>query len=214
MLKNKASYSRDAQDCKNYDSPQNPTGSNRSFIAQLVQISKFLPVTSDHVSRDTGITTGQISRSNQTLANKTTFRQVLGFSFVSHEAGVSGRGWGTESLNGPVAGFKGQRVLGIDSSDSGPVQFVGLEDVVNYNPVFANFYAGVPKKQPSKICEPNVNPGLCCNQEPGIYSQSGYSKNRKNESGTGHDSTRSGVQGLSIHFPSLTQLATHRGECC
>jgi hypothetical protein len=214
MLKNKASYSRDAQDRKNNDSPQDPTGSNRSFIAQSVEISKFLPMTSDHVSRDTGITTGQISRPNQAFANEAAFGQVFGFGFVGHEAGVSGRGGGTKGLNGSVAGFKCQRVLGIDSSNRGPVQLVGLEDVVNYNPFFANFYAGVPKKQPSKICEPNVNPGLCCNQEPGIYSQGGYSKKRKDESSTSHYSTRSGVKGLSIHFPSLTQLATHRGECC
>lgn len=214
MLKSKASHGRDTQNGKNSNSPQNPPGYNRGCIAQLVEVSKFLPMTSDHVSRDSRITAGQVSGSNQTLAQKTTFWQVLGFSFASHKAGVSGWGWSTESLNGSVFGFKGQSVLGIDSSDSGPVQFVRLEDVVNYNPIFTNSYARVPKKKPSKISEPDINPGLSCNQEPGIYGQSGYSKSSKDESGTSHDSTRPGVQGLSFHLSSLTQLATHKGECC
>jgi hypothetical protein len=214
MLKNKASHCNGTQEEKNNYSPKNPIGLNRRNIVELVEVPEFFPVTSDDVCRDTGITAGQISGPNQTLADEATFGQVLGFGFVSHEAGVSGWGWGAEGLNSSVFGFKSQRVFGIDSSNRGPVQFVGLENVVNNNPFVANFHTGVPKQQPSKISEPYVYPRPCCNQEPRIYRESGYSKKSKNESSTGHYATRSGIQGLSVHFPSLTQLAGHRGECC
>ena len=214
MLKNKASRCRDTQADKNNYSPQNPIGSNRRSIVELVEVSEFFPMTSDHVSRDTRIAAGQISGANQTFSNKATFGQVFGFGFVGHEARVSGWGWSTESLNGSFLGLKRQRVLCIDSRNRGPVQFVDGEDVVNNNSFFANFHTGVPKQQPRKISEPYVYPRLCCNQEPRIYRKSGYSKKSKNESSTGHYATRSGIQGLSVHFPSLTQLAGHRGECC
>ncbi len=214
MLKSKASHCCDTQADKNSYSPKNPMGFNKRSIVELVEVSEFFPVTSDDVCRDTGIAAGQISGPNQTLAYEATFGQVLGFSFVSHKAGVSGWGWGAKGLNSSVFGFKRQSVLGVYSSNRGPVHFVRGEDVVNNNPFFANFHTGVPKQQPSKIGEPYVNPGLCCNQEPGIYGQSGYSKNSKDESSTGHYATRSGMQGFSVHFPSLTQLASHRGECC
>ena len=214
MLKNKASHRNGTQADKNNYSPNNPFGFNRRSLVELVEVSEFFPMTSDDVCRDSGIAAGQISRPNQTLADEATFGQVLGFGFVSHEAGVSGWGWGAESLNGSFLGLKGQRVLCVDSSNRGPVQFVGLENVVNNNPFVANFHTGVPKQQPSKIGEPHVYPRLCCKQEPRIYGQSGYSKKSKDESGTSHYATRSGIQGLSIHFPSLTQLASHRGECC
>ena len=214
MLKSKASHCRDTQEDKNNYSPKNPIGFNRRIFIELVEVPEFFPVTSDDVCRDTGIAAGQISGPDQTLADEATFWQVLGFGFVSHEARVSGWGWGAESLNGAFLGLKGKRVLCVDSSNRGPVQFVGLENVVNNNSFVANFHTGVPKQQPSKIGEPYVYPRLCCNQEPGIYSQGGYSKKSKDESGTSHYATRSGIQGLSIHFPSLTQLASHRGECC
>lgn len=214
MLKSKASHCRDTQEDKNNYSPTNPIGFNRRILIELVEVPEFFPVTSDDVCRDTGIAAGQISRPNQTLADEATFGKVLGFGSVSHEAGVSGWGWGSEGLNSSVFGFKSQRKLGIDSNNRGPVQFVGLENVVNNNPFVANFHTGVPKQQPSKIGEPYVYPRLCCKQEPRIYGQSGYSKKSKDESGTRHYATRSGIQGLSIHFPSLTQLASHRGECC
>ena len=214
MLKNKASQSRKAQTGEYSDSRNYPAGSDRRCIVELVEVSEFFPMTSDHVSCDTGITTGQVPRANQAFSNKAAFGQVLGFGFVSHEAGVSGRGRGSKGLNGSVFGFEGQRVLGVDSSNRGPVQFVCLEDVVDDNPFVANSHAGVPKKKPSKISKPDVNPGVGCNQEPGIYSQGSYSKESKDESGSGHNATGSGVKSLSIHFPSLTQFATHRGECC
>jgi hypothetical protein len=213
MLKSKASHCSRAQAGKNDYSPQNPFGLNGGFRAELVEVSEFFPVTSDHVSRNARIAAGQISRSNQTFSDEATFRQVLGFSFVGHEARVSGRGWGAEGLNGSVLGFQRQRVLGIDSSNRRPVQFVRGEDIVNNNSCVANFYTGVPKKQPSKISEPYVYPRLRCNQEPRIYGQSCYSKKSKDESGTSHYATRSGIQVLDFHFPSLTQLAGHRGEC-
>ena len=214
MLKSKASHCCDTQADKNSYSPKSPIGLNRSNIVELVEVSEFFPVTSDDVCRDTGIAAGQISGPNQTLADEATFGQVLGFGFVGHEAGVSGWSWGAEGLNGSVLGFKSQRKLGIDSNNRGPVQFVGLENVVNNNTFLANFHTGVPKQQPSKIGKPYVYPRLCCNQEPRIYGQSGYPKKSKDESGASHYATRSGIQGLSIHFPSLTQLASHRGECC
>lgn len=214
MLKNKASHSSQAQGDKHSDSRNYPAGSNGSYIVELVQVSEFFPMTSNHIGCDSGIATGQVPRSNQTFSNKAAFGKVLGFGFVSHEAGVSGWSRGSKGLNGSVFGFESQRVLGVDSSNRGPVQFVCLEDVVNYNPFVANSHAGVPKKKPSKISKPDVNPRFGYNQEPGIYGQGGYSKESKNESGGRHDATRSGVKGLSIHFPSLTQLATHRGECC
>jgi hypothetical protein len=214
MLKNKASHCNGTQAEKNNYSPKNPIGFNRRSLVELVEVSEFFPMTSDDVCRDTGIAAGQISRPNQTLADEATFGQVLGFGFVSHETRVPGWGWSAEGLNGSVLGFKSKRVFGIDSSNRGPVQFVGLENVVNNNPFVANFHTGVPKQQPSKIGEPYVYPRLCCKQEPRIYGQSGYSKKSKDESSTSHYATRSGIQGLSIHFPSLTQLASHGGECC
>ena len=214
MLKNKASHCCDTQADKNSYSPKNPIRFDRRIVVELVEVSEFFPVTSDDVCRDTGIATGQISGPNQTFADEATFGQVLGFGSVSHETRVSGWGWGAESLNGSVLGFEGQRIFGIDSSNRGPVQFVGLENVVYNNTFLANFHTGVPKQQPSKICKPYVYPRLCCNQEPRIYGQGGYSKKSKDETGTSNYATRSGVQGLSVHFPSLTQLASHRGECC
>lgn len=214
MLKSKASHCCDTQADKNSYSPKNPIGFNRRSLVELVEVSEFFPVTSDDVGRDTGIAAGQISWPNQTLADEATFGQVLGFGSVSHEAGVSGWGWGAEGLNGSVFGFKSQRVFGIDSRNRGPVQFVGLKNVVNNNSSFTNSHTGVPKQQPSKIGEPYVYPRLCCNQEPRIYGQGGYSKKSKDESSTRHYATGSGIQGLSVHFPSLTQLASHRGECC
>lgn len=213
MLENKASCGGDAQADKNYDSPQNPTGSNRGRVVELIKVPEFFPMTSNDVSRDTRITAGQISGPNQALTYKAAFRKVFSFGFISHEPRVSGWSWGTKSSNSFVFGFKTQRILGIDSSNRGPAQGVCLEDVVNNNSFFTDFYAWIPKKQPSKISEPNVNPGFSCDQEPRIYDQRGNSKKSKDESGNGHYATRSGVQGLGVHLPSLTQLSSHRVEC-
>lgn len=214
MLKNKASHSRQAQAGKYNDSREYPAGSNGSRIVEFVEVSKSLPMTSDDICCDSRIATGQVPRANQAFSNKAAFGQVLGFGFVSHESGVSGWSRGSKSLNGSVFGLESKRVLGVDSSNRRPVQVVCLEDIVNHKSFVANSYAGVPKKKPSKISKPDVNPGLSCNQEPGIYGQGGYSKESKDEPGSGHNATGSGVKSLSIHFPSLTQLATHRGECC
>ncbi len=214
MLKNKASHSRKAQAGEYNDSRNYPAVSDRSSFVELVEVSEFFPMTSDHVSCDTGITTGQVPRANQAFSNKAAFGQVLSFGFVSHEARVSGWSRGSKGLKGSVFSLESKRVLGVNSSNRRPVQFVCLEDVVNYNPFVANFHAGVPKKKPSKISKPDVNPGFGHNQEPGIYGQGSYSKESKDESGSGHYATRPGVKSLRIHFPSLTQLVTSRGECC
>lgn len=214
MLKSKTDYSGNAQGNQSDNSPEHPASLNLGDSIQFSPVAKGFPVASDQKCCNSGITGSEVAGSNQTLANEATFGQVLSLSPVGHESGISGGCGCCEGSDDSAVSFQAERVFGVDSLYSRPINSAGSKNVVNDDTSIADLDARVPKQQPSQISKPDVNPGLGQNQAPGLCCQSNNSKQSKENSGGGHDASGSGVQGVTLHAISLTQPATPKGACC
>ena len=213
MLAKKSDKCCNAKRDQNNDSPVNNACGNLAFFIQGACIAKPFPVSSDNKGRDSRITSGEIPWSNETFANVAAFREVFGFSSISHERGVARRCGRSPGSNGSASGFKTQRVLSINSRNCTPVELVSSENVVDYNSSLRDFYARVPKKQPGHVAKPHVDPRFCNRQTKRVDGQSNYSKARKGQAGDSHYSARSGMQSSGIHFLSFTQNFEQEGPC-
>lgn len=214
MLKSKADYSGNAQGKQSDNSPENPSSLNLGDSIELTSVAKGFPVASDQKCCNSGITGSEVAGSNQSLTDEATLRQMLSLSPVSHEAGVSGGCGCCEGSDDSAISFQSERVFGVDSLYSRPVDSAGSKNIVDNNTGLTDLDTRVPKQQPSQIGKPEVNPGFGQNQAPGLCCQSNNSEQSEENSGRGHDSSRSGVQGVTLHPISLTQPATPKGACC
>ena len=211
MLRNKTDYRCDGQSSKDNYAPVNPFGFHNCFLSELVAVSQFLKVTTDYVSGDTAITTGQITRAHQTLTYETTFGKVLGLGFAGHKTGISRRSRSSKSSHGTFFGFDRQRVFGVDAPNSTPVKFGSSEDVIHDYFRFRNQNAGIPKQQPGKVGETDVHPGFSQKQRDGFSCQCPQSNQAEQERHYRHDAARFGVQDLKLHVSSLTHPASKAG---
>lgn len=181
------------------------------LLVERARVSESFPVSANNQSRNTGITRGQISGSNQTLTDVTAFGQMFGFGSTGHESCVSGWSWCCPSSYGSSLGFQAQGVLGIDSRDGAPIESCLFENVVDYHSRIRDTNAGVPKQQPGQISKPKIDPTLQEQDTSRFCCQGNEAKDGEGNSDNSHDSTRPGVQSGGIHPDSLTQNSCPEG---
>lgn len=214
MLANKSDNGGHAQRSENPNSPKNNALGNLNLIVKPSAVSKKLPVSSDDNCCNSGITGGQISRSDQALTDVATLGEMFGLSSVGHEGCVSGGCGCSPSPDDSFGGFQSERVLGVDSRNRTPVQFGLPKNVVDGDSTLGHSNAGIPKQQPGNVSEPNVDPRLQENDVKGLCCQSNNSEKREQHSSDGHDSARARVQGSGFHAISLAQKTKPEGSCC
>lgn len=214
MLESKTNQSRDRQYGKDNHTPINESAANFRSTLESVRVPKFFPVASNQKCCNSGVARGQVSGSNQPLTDEATLGQVLGLGPVGHEAGVPGGCRCCEGSNGSIMSFQAQRVFGVDSLYGRPANRVNSKDVVDNDTMFSYSNTWIPKQQPTDEGKPKIDPAFSQDQFPRLESKRDDSKASEENSSNGHYSSRSGVQGLTLHPISLTQPATPKGACC
>lgn len=204
MLRNKSDYSCHKEQNKENYARVHPSSLNAGGIVQLISIPELLVMSSNNVSGNTTIATRQITRSDQTLSNKRTFRQIFSLGSVRHKAGVPRGRRSSERLNGALLRLNGQRVFSVNPFDGTPIELVSSKDVVHNNLGFRNSHTWIPKQQPRKEGKPDVQPSFSEKYSGWFCGQSPKAHTSENKSHQGHDSSRSGMQQLRSHFSSLT----------
>ena len=206
LLKSKSKNGCHAQENK-YNYPRRHQANfNRSLFVELVQISKALPILADDVSGHTAIATSQVSGTDQTLADETTFGKMFRLALVSHKAGVSRRGWSGPSSENPSFSFERKRVFCVDATNRAPVQTDCSENIVDDNVRIRNSNAGIPKHQPGAVSKPDVDPNFCEEQSQRLRSQGDNSNCGEHHRQNSHHFARTRTQQLGIHTASLTQI--------
>lgn len=211
MLRNKAKNGSYTQNDKSHQAIQNPTSLDIRVFVELISVPKLFPVAANHISGNSTITTGQITRSDHPVSNEAAFWQMLSLGLVGKKPGVSRRRWCSPCSNDSRLSFQGERVLGVDSFNRTPVQSCGSKNVVNDNFRFTYSNAGVPKQQPGQIAKPEVDPKLSQENRNGFRGKSKNSNNRKSYCHNSHDFAGAGAKRLRIHSVSFTQSSLEGG---
>ena len=211
MLRNKANNSRGTQSQKYNYASDCPASDNFRFGSELVLVPKLFPVTSDYVSGNSAIATGQISGSHEPVSNKTAFRKMFRFALVGKKTRISGWGWSSPSTDGSTVSFQGQRVLGVDALYGTPVQSGESKDVVNDNFRFGHFDTWIPEQQPGKIAKPKIDPDFGQQNAKRFGGQRNGANNGKGYGQYRHNFARTGAKHLGIHTFSFTQSAVEAG---
>ena len=211
MLRNKANNSSGTQSQKYNYASDRPASEHFRFGSELVLVPKLFPVTSDYVSGNSAITTGQISGSHEPVSNEAAFRKMFRFALVGKKTRISGWGWSSPSTNGSTFSFQGQRVLGIDSLYGTPVQSGESKDVVNDNFRFGDLDTWIPKQQPGKIAKPQIDPDFGQQNAKRFGGQRNGTNYGKRHGQYRHNFARTGSKQLGIHTFSFTQSAVEAG---
>lgn len=202
MLKNKAGHSRSRK--KSEKNNSQPLDFNCfDDLADVTAVSAALPLGSDYIGRDTRITRRQIAWSYQAATNKAALWQVLGFGSAGKQRGVSRWSRSPECTDIPCCSFEAEGVFGVDSPDGSPRDKVFAKNVVHSHSIWLHSDSGVPKQQPGKIAEPEVDPNALSHRTQGIYGKRRYPKGRKGNSCHSHYFAGARSQ-FGIHQLSLT----------
>ena len=211
MLRNKSDYSSHAQNTKQSQSCEDPTGHNNRFGVELILVPKLLPVASNYIGSNTAVATGEISRSHHSVAYEAAFRKVFGFGLIRQKASISRWRRCSPGSNNFLFGFQRERVLGVYSADRAPVQGGSSKNIVNNDICLCHANTWVPKQQPSKVSKPNIDPNLGQQYDHGFRGEGSNSKDRKGHGQNRHDFARSRAKMLWIHPASFTQSQPQGG---
>ncbi len=211
MLRNKSNYSSYAQNAEQSQSCEDPTCHNNRFGVELILVPKLLPVASDYIGSNTAVATSQISWSHHSVAYEATFRKMFGFGLIRQKASVSRWRWCSPGSNNFLFGFQRERVLGVYSADRAPVQGGSSKNVVNNYIFLCHANTWIPKQQPSKVSEPNIDPNLGQQYDHGFRAEGSNSESRKGHGQNRHDFARSRAKMLWIHPASFTQSQPQGG---
>jgi hypothetical protein len=112
-------------------------------------------------------------------------------------------------LEGLIFGLQGQRVFGVNSDNGAPAKEGSCKDVLNADTIITNSNARIPEQEPRHKANPNKGPTAANKKFNGLYSKSYYSEAGETIASNSNDSTRSRVDNLFLHRPSVPyQLQT------
>ena len=209
MLKNKTYQSYRGQKQEADNSNRSNGASNHRLLIERTAVSEFFPVRTNQKSSYTRVTGSQVARADHSFANETTFGKVISFGSVGHESRVSGWRRSSPSLEGLIFGLQGQRVFGVNSDNGAPAKKGSCKDVFNGDTIITNSNAWIPEQEPRHKANPDKDPTAGYQQINGFNGKSYDSEAGETKASNSNDSTRSRVDDLFLHSPSVPyQLQT------
>ena len=203
MLRNKTYQSYRSQNQEADNSNRSNGASNHRLLTERTAVSEFFPVRTNQKSSYSRVTGSQVARADHSSANETTFGKVISFGSVGHESRVSGWRRSSPSLEGLIFGLQGQRVFGVNSDNGAPAKEGSCKDVLNADTIITNSNARIPEQEPRHKANPNKGPTAANKKFNGLYSKSYYSEAGETIASNSNDSTRSRVDNLFLHRPSV-----------
>lgn len=203
MLRNKTYQSYRSQNQEADNSNRSNGASNHRLLTERTAVSEFFPVRTNQKSSYSRVTGSQVARADHSSANETTFGKVISFGSVGHESRVSGWRRSSPSLEGLIFGLQGQRVFGVNSDNGAPAKEGSCKDVLNADTIITNSNARIPEQEPRHKANPNKGPTAANKKFNGLYSKSYYSEAGETKASNSNDSTRSRVDNLFLHRPSV-----------